>query len=80
MCTLPRVFFFITATKADEPVVDPLALKQVDLRVYQKTLVEGDTSAVVVSGAWVADVARENVHSSFCEGGDVLNVLRAPRF
>ncbi|CAM9159942.1 unnamed protein product [Pylaiella littoralis] len=40
------------ATKADEPVVDPLGLKQVDLRVYQKTLVEGDTSAVVeVDGA-----------------------------
>ncbi|CAM9962670.1 unnamed protein product [Scytosiphon promiscuus] len=40
------------AAKADEPVADPLGLKQVDLRVYQKTLVEGDTSAVVeVDGA-----------------------------
>eukprot|EP00903_Cladosiphon_okamuranus_P012285 g11521.t1 len=40
------------ASKADEPVADPLGLKQVDLRVYQKTLVEGDTSAVVeVDGA-----------------------------
>ncbi|CAN0559175.1 unnamed protein product [Ectocarpus sp. 12 AP-2014] len=40
------------AVKADEPVADPLGLKQVDLRVYQKTLVEGDTSAVVeVDGA-----------------------------
>lgn len=41
--------FLFAATKADEPVPDPLGLKQVDLRVYQKTLVEGDTSAVVVS-------------------------------
>lgn len=55
MCSLPRACF-VTATKADEPVVDPLGLKQVDLRVYQKTLVEGDTSAVVVSGAWVVYV------------------------
>lgn len=37
------------AIKADEPVADPLGLKQVDLRIYQKTLVEDDTAAVVVS-------------------------------
>ena len=37
------------ASKVDEPVADPLGLKEVDLRIYQKTLVEDDSSAVVVS-------------------------------
>lgn len=50
MVLLLHVFF--AAAKADEPVADPLGVKQVDLRVYQKTLVEGDTSAVVVSSAF----------------------------
>lgn len=39
----------LSAAKIDEPVGDPLGLKEVDLRVYQKTLVEDDTSGVVVS-------------------------------
>lgn len=39
----------LSAAKVDEPVADPLGLKEVDLRVFQKTLVEDDTSAVVVS-------------------------------
>lgn len=39
---------FVLAAKVDEPVADPLGLKQVDLRIYQKTLVEDDTSGVVV--------------------------------
>lgn len=43
--------FFLAATKVDEPVADPLGLKQIDLRMYQRTLAEGDTSASVVSHA-----------------------------
>lgn len=48
-CCFLFVFACAAAIKADEPVADPLGLKQVDLRVYQKTLVEDDTAAVVVS-------------------------------
>lgn len=33
------------STKVDEPVADPLGLKQIDLRMYQRTLAEGDASA-----------------------------------
>ena len=40
-----------TGTKADEPVPDPLGLKEVDLRVYQKTLMDEETSTNVVSQA-----------------------------
>ncbi|CAM9657776.1 unnamed protein product [Discosporangium mesarthrocarpum] len=35
------------AQRMDEPVPDPLGLKKVDLRLYQKALVEDDTSAIV---------------------------------
>ncbi|CAM9110838.1 unnamed protein product [Choristocarpus tenellus] len=34
------------AARADQPVADPLGLKHVDLRVYQKALAEDDTMAV----------------------------------
>lgn len=38
-----------SAAKVDEPAGDPLGLKDIDLRIFQKTLLEGETSTVAVS-------------------------------
>lgn len=71
---VPAITFFwcnildcwtVAGTKADEPVADPLGIKQIDLRVHQKTLVDDDLSAIAVSGMFTCPCSREKFTLKF---------------